>query len=91
MVHGRSHRMTDVFARLAPGATVADAQSELNGIASQMYAAHPENYDAAAGYAVNVAPLRDALTSNARNTPASSSPTSPTPPPARNSIRFQEH
>jgi putative ABC transport system permease protein len=68
MVHGRSHRMTDVFARLAPGATVAQAQAEVNPIASRMYADHPENYDAAAGYAITILPLRDALTSNARRT-----------------------
>ena len=68
MVHGRSHRMTDVFARLAPGATVTAAQAEVNGIASRMYGDHPENYDAAAGYAVSLEPLRDALTSNARRT-----------------------
>jgi putative ABC transport system permease protein len=68
MVHGRSHRMTDVFARLAPGATVAQAQAELDRIASRMYGDHPENYDAAAGYAITILPLRDALTSNARRT-----------------------
>jgi predicted permease len=68
MVHGRSHRMTDVLARLAPGATVAAAQAEVNGITSRMYKDHPENYDAAAGYAVSITPLRDALTSNARRT-----------------------
>ncbi|HEX6133726.1 MAG TPA: ABC transporter permease [Longimicrobiales bacterium] len=68
MVHGRSHRMTDVFARLVPGATLERAQAELDGIATRMYRDHPENYDAAAGYAVTISPLRDALTSNARNT-----------------------
>jgi predicted permease len=68
MVHGRSHRMTDVFARLAPGADVARAQTEVNAVASRMYGDHPENYDAAAGYHVSVLPLRDALTSNARKT-----------------------
>jgi predicted permease len=68
MVHGRSHRMTDVFARLVPGATLERAQTELDGIAGRMYADHPENYDAAAGYAVTISPLRDALTSNARKT-----------------------
>jgi len=68
MVHGRSHRMTDVFARLAPGAAVTQAQAELDRIASRMYEDHPENYDAAAGYAITISPLRDALTSNARRT-----------------------
>ena len=68
MVHGRSHRMTDVFARLTPGADVTKAQTEVNGITSRMYSDHKENYDAAAGYAVSLVPLRDAMTSNARRT-----------------------
>jgi putative ABC transport system permease protein len=68
MVHGRSHRMTDVFARLQPGATTARAQAEISEIAGRMYRDHPENYDPAAGYAVTVTPLREALTANARRT-----------------------
>jgi predicted permease len=68
MVHGRSHRMTDVFARIAPGATLVRAQAEVNAIASRMYREHPQNYDAAAGYAVTLTPLRQALTSSARRT-----------------------
>ena len=68
MVHGRSHRMTDVFARIAPGVTLERAQAEVNAIAARMYREHPENYDAAAGYAVTLTPLRQALTSNARRT-----------------------
>ncbi|HUH11792.1 MAG TPA: ABC transporter permease [Longimicrobiales bacterium] len=68
MVHGRSHRMTDVFARLAPGAEVDGAQAELREVAAGMYREHPQNYDAAAGYSVSASPLRDALVSNARFT-----------------------
>jgi predicted permease len=68
MVHGRSHRMTDVFARIAPGGSVEQAQAELDRIAAVMYRNHPENYDVAAGYAVTVTPLREALTANARRT-----------------------
>jgi putative ABC transport system permease protein len=68
MVHGRSHRMTDVFARLAPGSTLEQAQAELTSVADRMYADYPQNYDAAAGYAVEVTPLRDALVSQARLT-----------------------
>lgn len=68
MVHGRSHRMTDVFARMAPGASIERAQTELDGIAARMYRDHPDNYDPAAGYAVTVTPLRDALVSRARLT-----------------------
>ena len=68
MVHGRSHRMTDVFARIAPGATIERGQAEIDEIAARMYSDHPENYDAAAGYGVHLTPLRDALTANARRT-----------------------
>ena len=68
MVHGRSHRMTDVFARIAPGTPLPRAQAELDDIAAQMYRQHPDHYDAAAGYAVTVTPLRDALISKARLT-----------------------
>ncbi len=68
MVHGRSHRMTDVFARLAPGADLERAGAELDRIAARVYEQHPQNYDRAAGYAVSVTPLRDALVSDARMT-----------------------
>ena len=68
MVHGRSHRMTDVFARVAPGATLDAVRAELTGVAGRMYAEHPQNYDAAAGYAVAATPLREALVSQARLT-----------------------
>lgn len=68
MVHGRSHRMTDVFARLEPGATVSVVRSELDEVSARMYAAHPENYDPAAGYEVEAMLLRDALVSEARLT-----------------------
>jgi predicted permease len=68
MVHGRSHRMTDVFARLQPGATLVRAQQEISDVAARMYRTYPEHYDAAAGYGVTVTPLREALTANARRT-----------------------
>ncbi|MCA9736153.1 MAG: ABC transporter permease, partial [Gemmatimonadetes bacterium] len=68
MVHGRSHRMDDVFARLAPGADLDAARSQLALVSQRMYADHPENYDAAAGYEVSVTPLREALVSRARTT-----------------------
>jgi hypothetical protein len=35
------HRMTTVYARLAPGATVASAQAELRTIAASLHEAHP--------------------------------------------------
>src|SRR5229473_3005387 len=44
MVTGRSHRMTEVFARLAPGAELDSARAELNTVHAAMVSAHPETY-----------------------------------------------
>ena len=68
MVHGRTHRMTEVFARLAPGATVTQAEAELDALAARMYRDHADSYDPAAGYGVSITPLRHALTAEARQT-----------------------
>lgn len=68
MVHGRTHRMTEVFARLAPGASLPQAQAELDAISARVYGDHPDAYDPAAGYGVTVTPLRQALTARARQT-----------------------
>lgn len=68
MVHGRTHRMTEVFARIARGASVEQAQAELDGIAARVHGDYPDAYDAAAGYKITVTPLRDALTARARRT-----------------------
>lgn len=68
MVHGRSHRMTEVFARLAPGATRPQAQAELDAIAARVHGDHPDAYDPAAGYRIGITPLQAALTADARQT-----------------------
>lgn len=68
MVQGRTHRMTEVFARLAPGATVQQARQELDQIAARVHADYPESYEQAAGYRISVSPLQDALTARARVT-----------------------
>lgn len=68
MVHGRSHRMTEVFARLAPGATIRQAQAELDQVAGRVHGDHPESYDPAAGYRITITPLHEALTAQARRT-----------------------
>ena len=60
MVTGRTHRMTEVFARLAPGATLEQARGEIDRISSNVYRDHPETYEKAAGY--NIA--RDAAARN---------------------------
>lgn len=68
MVHGRTHRMTEVFARLTPGATVQQAEAELDAIAARVHADHPDAYDPGAGYEIDITPLRAALTAEARQT-----------------------
>jgi len=62
----RVHRMTDVYARLAPGATPEQAQAELKQIASQMHQAYAEAYPANRGFETIVTPWKDELTARAR-------------------------
>ncbi len=66
MVTGRIHRMTEVFGRLAPGATLDQARAELNSAYSAMKKAHPEAYAQAANFQIGVKLLRDEITSGAR-------------------------
>ena len=66
MVTNRLHRMTDLFARLAPGATLDQARAELNAVYGSMKKSHPEDYDAKADYQIHAVQLRDELTSGAR-------------------------
>jgi len=68
MANGRTHRMSQVFARLARGATVEQAQRELSGIAANIYRAHPDAYAKSARYEVSVLPLRDAVNERAAHT-----------------------
>jgi predicted permease len=65
MVTGRSHRMSEVFARLAPNSTIEQARVELSGIASSMFRDHPEAYEKAAQYTLTMLPLREALNERA--------------------------
>jgi putative ABC transport system permease protein len=52
----RVHRMTDVYARLAPGATVGGAQTELRQIAARLHEAYPAAYPKAQGFDTVVTP-----------------------------------
>ncbi|MFN8573809.1 MAG: ABC transporter permease [Gemmatimonadaceae bacterium] len=65
VVNGRTHRDTELFARLAPGATIEQARAEINRIASNVYRDHPETYEPSAGYRVSVTPLREVLNERA--------------------------
>lgn len=66
MVTSRIHRMTDLFARLAPGANLEAARVELRSVYERMKRDHPEAYPARAHYQISAVTLRDQLTSKAR-------------------------
>lgn len=68
MVHGRTHRMTDMIARLAPGATLEGARAEVGAIRQRVMKEFPESYDAASGHRVTVSAFRDVLGEKARLT-----------------------
>jgi putative ABC transport system permease protein len=65
MVTGREHRMTEVFARLAPGATLDAARAELNTVYASMVAAHPEVYKPEDHYKIEVTRMHDQINSRA--------------------------
>jgi predicted permease len=65
MVTGREHRMTEVFARLAPGATLDQARAELNTAYGAMIAAHPEVYKPEDRYKIEVTRMHDQINSRA--------------------------
>jgi len=65
MVTGREHRMTEVFARLAPGATVDTARAELNTVYGAMLAAHPEVYKPGDHFRIDVTRMHDQINSRA--------------------------
>ena len=66
MVTGRVHRMTELFGRLAPGATLEQARAELNTVYRAMIKDHREAYPAQAHFQISAVKLRDQITSNAR-------------------------
>jgi putative ABC transport system permease protein len=66
MVTGRIHRMTELFGRLAPGATVDQARAELQSVYTTMKKDHPEAYPQKSDFQISVKPLRDQITAGAR-------------------------
>src|SRR6266478_2316618 len=66
MVTGRIHRMTELFGRLAPGATLDQARAELRSAYSAMKKDHPEAYAQEANFQIGVKLLHDQITSGAR-------------------------
>ena len=66
MVTGRTHRMTELFGRLKPGASLEDARAELTDVHAAMMREHSEAYSARADVRVSVTRLRDQITTPAR-------------------------
>jgi putative ABC transport system permease protein len=66
MVDGRVHRMTELFGRLAPGATLEEARAELRAVHGAMVTAHPESYQTQADYRIDAVNLRDQIIAPAR-------------------------
>src|SRR5271155_2485649 len=66
MVTGRVHRMTELFGKLAPGATLDQARTELRIVYASMQKDHPDAYPDNGGYRIDAKMLRDQITSGAR-------------------------
>ncbi len=66
MVTGRIHRMTELFGKLAPGATLDQARNELRTVYASMEKDHPDAYPDNFGYRIDARMLRDEITSGAR-------------------------
>jgi predicted permease len=66
MVTGRLHRMTELFGRLAPDATLDQARIELRTAYASMTKDHPDAYPAESQFSINARMLRDQITSGAR-------------------------
>jgi putative ABC transport system permease protein len=65
MVTGREHRMTEVFARLAPGATLDGARAELRTRYAAMTSAHPEVYKPADHFQIDAKRMHEQINARA--------------------------
>ena len=66
MVTERTHRMTDLFGRLAPGASLESARAELVAAHTAMMQEHPAAYPVQADMRLSLTPLRNQVTAPAR-------------------------
>jgi predicted permease len=64
----RNHRMTDIFALLAPGQSAEAAQAELTALHAPMLDQFPNAYPAAAGFGIASGLWQDELTKTSRPT-----------------------
>ena len=66
MVTQRTHRMTELFGRLKPEATIESARADLAAGYAAMVAANPDAYSKRAEMQIHVSQLRDQIASPAR-------------------------
>jgi putative ABC transport system permease protein len=66
MVTERTHRMTELFGRLKPEASVEAARAEMIALHAAMKKKHPEAYPSKADVRLSVTPLRDQIAAPAR-------------------------
>lgn len=64
----RDMRMMEVFGRLKPGVTVAQANADVSTIAAGLKATYPKSYPENVGFTSSAAPLQEELTREARPT-----------------------
>src|SRR5438477_9994707 len=65
MVTERTHRMTELFARLAPGKNLDQARAELRSVYATIKKDHTEAYSKQADFQISARMLRDQITSGA--------------------------
>ena len=66
MVTRRSHRMTELFGRLAPGASLETARAELTAVHDAIMREHPESYATNGQIQLTARKLRDQIAAPAR-------------------------
>src|SRR5262249_16914116 len=66
MVTNRTHRMTELFGRLAPAPTLESAGTELSAVHAAIKHEHPEAYSTKADVQLRVSKLRDQIAAPAR-------------------------
>src|ERR1700761_265376 len=66
MVQGRVHRMTELFGKLAPGATIEQARTELSTVSATMVREHPDAYSPTADTRISAVHLKEQITSGAK-------------------------
>ena len=68
MQNERSHRMTDLYALVKDGVTVAQAQADVSAVSSRLHGSFPADYPAERGFETTLTPWREILVRRARPT-----------------------